>query len=69
MAQTMQAPSAAPHDVLALEARNDRLQTLVGELLRTNEELRLKMAQLEQKAEHMGRALDDTSAIYGLLLP
>ena len=69
MAQMMQTTNKAPDELHLLEARHDRLQKLVGELLRTNEELRFKVAHLEQKAERTARALDEASAIYGLLLP
>jgi hypothetical protein len=69
MAQIIQASSGSPDDRLSLEAGNDRLQKLVGELLRTNEELRLKVAQLETKAERTERALGEASAVYGLLMP
>ena len=37
----------APEEFLLLEARQDTLLTLIGELLQTNEALRLKVAQLE----------------------
>jgi hypothetical protein len=37
----------AGEELLALEERQQRLQLLVGELLQTNEELRLKVARLE----------------------
>jgi len=69
MAEGMQARSDAPDDRLSLAARNEGLQTLVGELLRTNEELRLKVAQLEQRMERTTRSLEKASAIYGLLMP
>jgi hypothetical protein len=69
MAQMIQTSSETPDDRLSLELRNDRLQKLVGELLRTNEELRLNVAQLEAKAERAERGLADASAVYGLLMP
>lgn len=69
MAQTMQTPAEARDERLALAARNDRLQALVGELVQTNEELRLKLALIEAKAERTARALGEASAIYGLLVP
>jgi predicted nucleic acid-binding Zn-ribbon protein len=69
MAQMMQAKNDAPDDLHSVKAKHDRLQKLVSELLLTNEQLRLKVAQLEQRSERTARALDEASAIYGLLLP
>ncbi|MGA8731705.1 MAG: hypothetical protein WB608_23305 [Terracidiphilus sp.] len=65
----MQETDVAPDDSLSLEARHGRLQTLVGELLRTNEELRLRVLHLEQKVERRTRSLDEACAVYGLLMP
>ena len=38
----------APEDVVLLEARQESLLKLVGELLAKNEQLRMKIAQLEE---------------------
>jgi hypothetical protein len=37
----------AKDEIVSLEARQEQLRVLVGELLRTNEELRQKVARLE----------------------
>jgi hypothetical protein len=39
--------SPAREELLALKEREQRLLVLIGELLETNEELRLKLARLE----------------------
>ncbi len=49
--------------------RNGQLLDLVGELLQANQELRFKVAQLEQKAERAARNLAESAAVYALLLP
>jgi hypothetical protein len=43
--------------------------TLVGELLETNQQLRFKLAELEQQSNRTASALAEASAVYGLLLP
>ena len=48
------------------EEQNERLQLLVGELLRTNQELRYKLAQLEQQAESVEQGRYPASAWSGL---
>jgi hypothetical protein len=45
----------APDERVSLEARQDSLLKLIGELLQSNEELRQKIARLE--AESIGSAL------------
>ncbi|HEY1646520.1 MAG TPA: hypothetical protein VGF96_00950 [Terracidiphilus sp.] len=40
----------AREEILAFKEREQRLQLLIGELLQTNEELRLKMARLEAQS-------------------
>jgi hypothetical protein len=67
--QRMQAPGDAPDETLSLETRHDRLQALVGELLRTNQELRFKVAQLERTADSVAHAAEESSSVYGLLIP
>jgi hypothetical protein len=49
--------------------RHGQLLDLVGELLQANQELRFKVAQLEQKADRTARTLAESAAVYGLLLP
>lgn len=46
----------------APDEERERLRTLVGELLKSNEELRRKVVTLEEN-------LTAASAVYGLLLP
>jgi len=50
MAHREQAIDTAPDASHSLEAKNHRLQTLVGELLATNQELRFKVVELEKQA-------------------
>lgn len=57
------APASSPDD------RHGQLLDLVGELLQANQELRFKVAQLEQKAERTVRNLAESAAVYALLLP
>jgi hypothetical protein len=52
-----------------VEAREEQLLTLVGELLQTNQELRFKVAELEQQTKSMTRALEETNLWSGSLLP
>jgi hypothetical protein len=46
----------------------ERLQSLVGELLRENQTLRFKVAQLEQQAESAERGLADATKWAGMVL-
>jgi len=41
----------APEELLSLRQQRERLLTTIAELLRTNEELRLKLARLEAQAD------------------
>jgi hypothetical protein len=52
----------APKEDSSSEAGQHRLQSLVSELLETNQELRFKVARLEQN-------LAEASAVYRLLAP
>ena len=54
---------------LTLEAKHARLQALVGELLKTNQELRFKVQQLEQEKDSAERGLKSACATAALLLP
>jgi hypothetical protein len=47
MEQRLNETGRAAEELHALQARHDRLLVLVGELLETNERLRLKVAQME----------------------
>jgi hypothetical protein len=47
---------------------NERLQVLVGELLKENQNLRFKVAQLEQKAESAERGLADATRWAGMMV-
>jgi hypothetical protein len=70
MAQTEQTMSAAPDaPSRVLEAKNHQLQNLVGELLATNQELRFKVAQLEEETRSLERGLAKSCAAAGALWP
>jgi len=69
MAHREQAIDTAPDASHSLEAKNHRLQTLVGELLATNQELRFKVVELEKQAKSLERGLAETSAAAGALWP
>jgi len=69
MAHTEQRTDAAPEVPFALEAKNHQLQTLVGELLATNQELRFKVAQLELRLESAEHSLTHACAMGAALLP
>ena len=45
----------APEQDLTADEQNQRLQALVGQLLKTNQELRFKVASLEHQAENSMR--------------
>lgn len=62
MAQTDETQRSAPVGIDAIEAERRRLQALVGELLAANQQLRFKVARLEQN-------LSETTTIYGMLAP
>lgn len=69
MAQMEPKMSATPDTSLALEASNRRLQSLVGELLATNQELRFKIAALERQVGQAERGLTNATSWAGMLLP
>jgi len=69
MAQMEQTMITAPDARLALEAKHRRLQTLVGELLVTNQQLRFRVEQLEREKESAERALAHATAGAALLMP
>jgi hypothetical protein len=53
MAQMELSMHKAPEASHALEATNSRLQALVGELLKENQELRFRLHLLEHKAQSL----------------
>ncbi|HEX4284514.1 MAG TPA: hypothetical protein VHZ28_05445 [Terracidiphilus sp.] len=59
--------TTAPDISVALEAKNHRLQVLVGELLATNQELRFKVAQLKERAESAEQGLAHSCSAAGAL--
>ncbi len=59
MAQMELSMHKAPEAPLALEATNRRLQALVGELLKENQELRFRLHLLERKAQSATGAAED----------
>ncbi|HTB96114.1 MAG TPA: hypothetical protein VK716_03835 [Terracidiphilus sp.] len=69
MAQKENSTNSAPALSAVLEAKNERLQALVGELLNENQELRFKMHLIERKAKALAGAVEESSGVYGLLLP
>ena len=62
MAQMDETERSAPVEIDAVEAERRRLQALVGDLLKTNQELRFKVARLEQN-------LSETTTVYRMLAP
>ena len=52
----------------SLEEQNRRLKTLTAELLKTNQELRFKLATVEDEAESLKRGLANTTPWAGMLL-
>jgi hypothetical protein len=60
--------AAAGQEPTAADDRQKGLQILVGELLKANQELRFKVAQLEQRVERSDRTNDGVAAVYGMLL-
>jgi uncharacterized protein (DUF3084 family) len=62
MAQIDEPQRSAPVEIDAIEAERRRLQALVGDLLKTNQELRFKVARLEQH-------LSETTTVYRMLAP
>jgi hypothetical protein len=62
MAQMDDAQRSAPGQIDPIDAERRRLQALVGELLKANQELRFKVARLEQN-------VSETTAVYRMLAP
>jgi hypothetical protein len=69
MAEQKQEPAAAGGAARTGDPKHARLEKLVGELLETNQELRFKVAQLEQKAASLERGLAQSCAGAGMLWP
>jgi hypothetical protein len=66
----MMQSSEAPHkaaDVDSLEEQNQRLKMLTAELLQTNQELRFKLASLEDEAERQKRGQSNAPLWAGML--
>ena len=63
-AETMM--NAAPE--LSVEDRSRRLETLVGELLATNQQLRFRVQRLEEEKDGAERALAHAAACTALML-
>lgn len=61
--------NAEPEEPRALAADHRRLQALVGELLKTNQELRFKVEELEKRAEGAERGLSRACATAAMLFP
>jgi hypothetical protein len=59
MAQMELSIPKAPDVSLALEATNNRLQALVGELLKENQELRFRLHMLERKAQSVTETAEE----------
>jgi hypothetical protein len=51
----------------SLEEQNQRLKTLTAELLKTNQELRFKLATMEDDAERLKRGLNSGPPWAGML--
>lgn len=68
MEQNIEAAARAANSTLDSQAEEQRLQTLVGELLATNQDLRFKVVELEQKAERLRRALNNAAVVQGLMM-
>ena len=62
MEQASPTHHGAPDQALALEASHARLEKLVGELLAANQELRFRVAALEQGSARLERGLAQSSA-------
>jgi hypothetical protein len=67
MMQLEESLANAQEDHPAHAEQNKRLQALVGELLKTNQELRFKVASLEREAETMERGLKSATAWGGMI--
>ena len=67
MAHLEEMTKAGQEGQILLETQHRRLQVLVGELLCTNQELRFKVAQLEERAESAESGLAGASQWSGAL--
>jgi hypothetical protein len=65
MMQMEQKQANAPNEHLTPDEQNRRLQALVGELVKANQELRFKVASLERQAESMERSVKAATAWAG----
>ena len=68
MHNSIGAPSLQERDLIA-EQREVRLERMVGELLKTNQELRFQMALLKQRPETGNGAEGDQLSWAGLAWP
>jgi hypothetical protein len=57
----------APEEHLSAEEQNKRLQVLVSELLKSNQELRFKVASLEGQVKSMKGGLEPATAWAALI--
>jgi hypothetical protein len=69
MAEQKQLPVATPEEAFPAKDKQVRLEKLVGQLLETNQQLRFKVAQLEQQKESLERGLTQSCAGAGMLWP
>jgi cell division protein FtsB len=67
MMEPVEAARAAPANNAQLEYENRRLQTLVSELIKDNQELRFRNAMLEEQAAKLKRGLANSTASAGML--
>jgi hypothetical protein len=65
--QLEQSMTESPKPQLPAEEQNKRLHVLVGDLLKTNQELRFRVAFLERQAESLERGLKSATAWSGLI--
>jgi hypothetical protein len=65
--QIDQKPANAPEEQVTEDGQNQRLQALVGELLKANQELRFKVASLEQQAESKQHAIKTATVLAGFM--
>lgn len=66
MIETKEARHSAAEDD-SMEEQNERLKTLTAELLKTNQELRFKLATLEDEADGLKRAMNSGPHWAGML--
>jgi hypothetical protein len=65
--QIDQKPANGPEGHLTADEQNQRLQALVGELLKANQELRFKVASLEQQAGSKQHAIKTATVLAGFM--